>query len=45
MNDEQDKEFICKQCACFLDANELIEGQCPNCLNDEDVFINDKNED
>jgi rubrerythrin len=39
--DEKDKEFICRQCNTFLDANELTEGKCPNCDNDGDVFINE----
>ncbi len=42
---EYKKEFICKQCGTFLDTNELIEGNCPDCENDEDLFINDGNED
>ena len=40
--DDKEKEFICRQCATFLDSNELIEGKCPNCLNDEDLFINEE---
>lgn len=43
--DNSDKEFICKQCLSYLDVGDLVDGDCPNCESDEDVFINDKNED
>jgi len=39
--DEKEKEFVCRQCATFLNANELMKGKCPNCDNDEDVFLNE----
>lgn len=35
------KEFICRQCNTFLNTEDLEDGKCPNCKNDEDVFIND----
>lgn len=41
----KDKEFVCRQCSLFLDNSELIEGCCPSCNTDEDLFINDNNED
>lgn len=41
----KEKDFYCRQCSNFLDAHELINGCCPECENDEDVFINDINED
>lgn len=42
--DEKEKEFVCRQCAIFLDVNELKDGKCPECENDEDLFMNE-NED
>lgn len=41
MKNKKDKEFICRQCGISLDAEELVEGNCPSCENDEDVFINE----
>ena len=41
---DQAKEFICRQCNTFLDVNDLLNGKCPNCKNDEDIYINDINE-
>jgi rubrerythrin len=37
---DKDKEFVCRQCSTYLDQNDLIDGGCPNCKNDEDVFMN-----
>jgi len=37
-----EKEFICRQCNTYLDNSELEDGKCPNCKNDEDIFINEK---
>jgi rubrerythrin len=45
MEEETKKEFICRQCGTFLDSEDLINGNCPNCENDEDIFMNDLNED
>ena len=42
--DKSDKEFICKQCNTYLDQKDLVDGKCPNCETDEDLFINDKDE-
>jgi Zn finger protein HypA/HybF involved in hydrogenase expression len=42
--DDKDKKFVCRQCNTFLDAEELVNGCCPNCKNDEDVFINENDE-
>ena len=39
-----DKEFICRQCSTYLNADDLIDGNCPNCENDEDIFINEDEE-
>jgi len=41
MKEDNKKEFVCKQCCIFLDSEQLIDGKCPNCENDEDVFLND----
>jgi len=45
VKNDKDKEFVCRQCASYLDTHELIEGKCPDCNNDEDLFVNDLNED
>jgi rubrerythrin len=45
MEEETKKEFICRQCVTFLDSEDLKDGNCPNCENDEDIFMNDLNED
>jgi rubrerythrin len=42
--DETKKEFVCRQCGRFLNAEELIDGKCPKCDTDDDVFLNDLNE-
>jgi len=39
--DDTKKEFVCRQCMTFLDAEDLIEGKCPKCETDESVFAND----
>ena len=43
--DNKEKEFVCRQCNTYLDTNELEDGKCPNCKNDEDIFINNEDED
>lgn len=43
-NIERTKEFHCRQCSSFLDTHDLINGCCPNCENDEDLFINELKE-
>ena len=43
---DKDKEFNCRQCSTYLDSTELVDGKCPNCKTDEDLFMNDiENED
>ena len=39
---ESGKEFHCRQCSLFLDSDELVDGNCPSCDNDEDVFLNEE---
>jgi rubrerythrin len=39
--EDKDKDFICRQCNIYLDVHDLVDGKCPNCNNDEDVFINE----
>lgn len=41
MKQYNEKELVCRQCGIFLDRQELVDGNCPSCENDEDVFIND----
>lgn len=41
MKEENEKELFCRQCAKFLDSQELVDGNCPSCMSDEDVFTND----
>lgn len=38
--DYKDKEFICRRCISFLDSEELIDGNCPDCETDEYLYIN-----
>ena len=35
------KEFTCKQCNTFFNNNETVNGVCPDCGGDEDVFANE----
>ena len=42
---ENKKEFVCRQCGSFFNANDLIDSCCPNCETDDDLFINDLNDD
>lgn len=42
--DTKGKEFICRQCSTFLDASDLVDGNCPNCKSDEDIFVNEEEE-
>ena len=44
MKRDKEKEFICKQCNQFLDSKELVNGKCPHCKNDEDLFINEQSD-
>lgn len=41
MKADKEKEFICRQCSTYLDSEELLDGKCPNCETDEDLFINE----
>jgi rubrerythrin len=43
--EDKDREFECRQCGLFLDGEDLIDGKCPSCENDEDLFDNSLNED
>ena len=43
MKDETKKEWICRACLKFLDSEELVDGECPNCETDENIFLNDLN--
>jgi len=39
--ENKDKEFHCRQCGAFLDSEDIVDGNCPNCETDEDIYIND----
>lgn len=39
--DETKKEFVCRACEKFLDSEELIDGKCPICNSNENIFNND----
>jgi rubrerythrin len=41
MKQYKQKELVCRRCGIFLDSEELVDGNCPSCENDEDVFVND----
>jgi len=36
-----EKELHCRQCGTFLDNEDLVDGKCPNCGTDEDIFLTD----
>ena len=38
---ENKKEFVCRRCLLFLNAEDFVDGKCPECGNDEDIFQND----
>ena len=38
------KEYVCRMCGKFLDANELTNNGCPNCDTDENIYLNDLND-
>ena len=38
--DDRNKELICRQCSLFLDSEDLVDGKCPECGNDEAIFLN-----
>ena len=38
--DYKDKEFQCRQCNSFLDSEELVDGKCPDCETDEELYQN-----
>ena len=40
-SEDSSKEFICRQCSTFLGVEDLVDGKCPNCDTDEDIFTND----
>lgn len=44
MKNDNEKEFVCRVCLVFLDAEELDNNACPVCHSDEGLFINDINE-
>jgi Zn finger protein HypA/HybF involved in hydrogenase expression len=35
------KEFVCRKCCIFLDSEDLVDGCCPDCGDDDCVFAND----
>ena len=41
MEDESKKQFVCRSCAIFLDSEDLQEGKCPQCGEDDSIFEND----
>lgn len=41
MEDESKKQYVCRNCAIFLDTAELEEGKCPECKKDDYIFQND----
>lgn len=41
MKTDKEKELVCRQCPLFLDTEDLVEGKCPSCENDEDLFQNE----
>jgi rubrerythrin len=41
--ENKDKELVCRPCGKFLDSNELDDGKCPECGDDEGIFMNDLN--
>ena len=43
MKEDNMKEFVCRGCLKFLDLEDLVNGECPNCESDESIFINDLN--
>jgi Zn finger protein HypA/HybF involved in hydrogenase expression len=45
MKEYEEYELHCRQCGQFLDSEDLIDGECPNCETDEDLFENDINDD
>lgn len=40
--EENEKEFICRRCSKFLDTEDLVNGKCPNCKTDENIYINEE---
>lgn len=38
---ESKKEFVCRNCGKFLNVVDLIDGKCPLCKSDENIFQND----
>ena len=42
--EETEKEFICRRCSKFLDTEDLVDGKCPYCETDEDIYLNELND-
>ena len=38
---DKNKEFVCRRCSVFLNKEDLVDGKCPDCGSDEDIFINE----
>lgn len=36
------KDIVCRGCANFFNNQELIEGKCPICETDENLYLNEK---
>lgn len=41
MKEDNKKEFVCRQCYLFLDSEDFLDGACPECGSDENIFHND----
>jgi len=42
MNDNSaEKQFVCRKCSLFLDVEDLKDGKCPDCEEDDNLFEND----
>lgn len=41
----EEKDYVCRKCSLFLDSEELNDGKCPQCDDDDCVFLNDLKED
>lgn len=44
LKEDKDKYFVCKMCNLFLDINELVNGKCPDCKSDDNLFHNELKE-
>ena len=39
--DNKKKEFVCRNCGTFLDAKDLKNNKCPNCGEEDEIYMND----